>query len=145
VIAHGTTSLSLSRLEWSPTLQPFEGGVNIFAQRQGTDPQAGAVLVAAHYDTVPGSPGADDIRGCRRSGSCPFRFTSHTPDVTISVFDQEELGLRGNIAFAANEVHLTLRGVIVMDMVGFACYTVGCQGIQLVADYPAHKPGLSQQ
>jgi len=43
---------SLKKLEWSPTLQPFEGGVNIFAQRQGTDPQAGAVLVAAHYDTV---------------------------------------------------------------------------------------------
>ncbi len=51
------------------------------------------------------------------------------------MFDQEELGLRGSLAFAANKTYLeNLRAVIVMDMVGFACYTAGCQR------YPAGLP-----
>lgn len=122
---------SLKKLGWSPTLQPFESGVNIFAQRQGTDPEAGSILVAAHYDTVPVSPGADDnasgvavvLEVARLLGSRPTPRT-----LQVAFFDQEELGLRGSIAFAANEAHLTnLHAVIVMDMVGFACYTAGCQ------------------
>jgi len=56
-----------------------------------------------------------------------FSVHAHTTDVAISVFDQEELGLRGNIAFAANKGALKTARVIVMDMVGFACYTLGCQ------------------
>lgn len=122
---------SLKKLGWSPILQPFEGGVNVFAQRQGTDPEAGAVLVAAHYDTVPSSPGADDnasgvavvLEIARLFGSRPTPRT-----LQVAFFDQEELGLRGSMAFAANQAHLeNLRGVLVMDMVGFACYTAGCQ------------------
>ena len=122
---------SLKKLGWSPTLQPFESGVNIFAQRQGTDPKAGAILVAAHYDTVPVSPGADDnasgvavvLEVARLLGSRPTPRT-----LQVAFFDREELGLRGSIAFTANEAHLkNLHAVIVMDMVGFACYTPGCQ------------------
>lgn len=46
----------------------------------------------------------------------------------LVLFDQEERGLRGSTAFVFNEPHLeNLRGVIVMDMIGFACYTAGCQ------------------
>lgn len=122
---------SLKKFGWSPTLQPFDGGVNVFAQRQGTDPKAGAILVAAHYDTVAVSPGADDnasgvavvLEVARLFGS---RATPRT--LQVAFFDQEELGLRGSTAFAANEAHLeNLRGAIIMDMVGFACYIAGCQ------------------
>lgn len=129
---------SLKKFGWSPTLQPFDDGVNVFAQRQGTDPKAGAILVAAHYDTVAVSPGADDnasgvavvLEVTRLFGSRPTPRT-----LQVAFFDQEELGLRGSMAFAANEAHLeNLRGVIVIDMVGFACYTAGCQR------YPAGLP-----
>lgn len=122
---------SLKKLGWSPTLEPFESGVNIFAQRQGTAPEAGSILVAAHYDTVPVSPGADDnasgvavvLEVARLFGSRPTPRT-----LQVAFFDEEEVGLRGSIAFAANEAHLkNLHAVIVMDMVGFACYTAGCQ------------------
>jgi acetylornithine deacetylase/succinyl-diaminopimelate desuccinylase-like protein len=51
---------TLTAYGWKPQLQSFEGGVNVFAQRPGTNASAGAVLVSAHYDTVAGSPGADD-------------------------------------------------------------------------------------
>jgi len=122
---------SLEKLGWSPTLQPFKGGVNVLAERKGTDLQAGKVLVAAHYDTVAVSPGADDnntgvavvLEIARLFGSRPTPRT-----LQLVLFDQEERGLRGSIAFVANEPHLeNLHGVIVMDMVGFACYTAGCQ------------------
>ena len=124
-------SKSLKKLGWFPTLEPFEGGVNVFAQRQGTNLEAGSILVAAHYDTVSVSPGADDnatgvavvLEVARLLGSRPTPRT-----LQLAFFDEEERGLRGSMAFVANEAHLkNLRGVIVMDMVGFACYTVGCQ------------------
>ena len=40
-----------------PETQQFETGVNLVAERSGSDPGAGAILVTAHYDTVPGSLG----------------------------------------------------------------------------------------
>ncbi len=48
----------LRKLGWTPKLEKFSDGVNIFAERQGTNKQAGSILVAAHYDTVAASPGA---------------------------------------------------------------------------------------
>ena len=122
---------SFKQLGWKPELQTFEGGVNIFAQRQGTDPKAGSILVGAHYDTVSASPGADDnatgvavvLEVARLLGSRP---TSRT--LQLALFDREELGLLGSRAFVANEKHLeNLQGALVMDMVGFACHQVGCQ------------------
>jgi Zn-dependent M28 family amino/carboxypeptidase len=122
---------SLKQLGWKPELQTFEGGVNIFAQRQGTDAKAGSILVGAHYDTVSVSPGADDnatgvavvLEVARLLGSRPTPRT-----LQLALFDREELGLLGSRAFVANEKHLeNLQGAIVMDMVGFACHKVGCQ------------------
>jgi Peptidase family M28 len=110
---------------------PFEGGVNIFAERPGTDPKAGAILVGAHYDTVPGAPGADDnatgvatvLEVARLLGS---RSTPRT--LQLAFFDLEEAGLLGSLAFAASEADPnTLRGAIILDMMGFACHTPGCQ------------------
>lgn len=127
----------LKKLGWKPTLEKFSSGVNIFAERQGTDKTAGAILVAAHYDTVAISPGADDnasgvavvLEVARLLGSRPTPKT-----LQLALFDQEEEGLLGSKAFVTNVTHLAnLRGAIVMDMVGYACYTAGCQ------QYP---PGL---
>jgi Peptidase family M28 len=127
----------LKKLGWEPTLEKFSDGVNIFAERQGTDKTAGAILIGAHYDTVAISPGADDnasgvavvLEVARLFGSLPTPRT-----LQLALFDKEEEGLLGSKAFVANNTRLAnLRGAIVMDMVGYACYTVGCQ------QYP---PGL---
>ncbi|MBW4568206.1 MAG: M28 family peptidase [Tolypothrix carrinoi HA7290-LM1] len=127
----------LKKLGWKPTLEKFSSGVNIFAERQGTDNTAGAILVAAHYDTVAISPGADDnasgvavvLEVARLLGSRPTPRT-----LQLALFDKEEEGLLGSKAFVTNVTHLAnLRGAIIMDMVGYACYTAGCQ------QYP---PGL---
>jgi Zn-dependent M28 family amino/carboxypeptidase len=41
---------------------PFSGGeaANLEVVREGTEPDLPCLVVGAHYDTVPGSPGADD-------------------------------------------------------------------------------------
>jgi hypothetical protein len=128
----------LKKLGWKSKLEKFTDGVNVFAERQGTNKEAGAILVAAHYDTVFASPGADDnatgvavaLEVARLFGS---RATPKT--LQLALFDKEEAGLLGSKAFVSNKAHLeNLDGVIVMDMVGYACHTAGCQ------KYPSGLP-----
>ncbi|HEY9295235.1 MAG TPA: M28 family peptidase, partial [Phormidium sp.] len=124
-------SQQLQTLGFSPDLQQFDRGINVFAERKGTDSNAGAILVAAHYDTVPNSPGADDnatgvavvLELARLLGS---RATPRT--LQVAFFDREELGLLGSLAFTGSDARLkNLQGAIVLDMVGYACRTPGCQ------------------
>lgn len=121
---------TLSQLGWKPTLQRFEQGVNVLAERPGTDPKAGKILVAAHYDSVPGSPGADD----NASGVAVVLEVARllrqptARSLQVAFFDREERGLLGSRAFAGEDRRLLgLKGVIVLDMVGYACRTPGCQ------------------
>ncbi|BCL35058.1 M20/M25/M40 family metallo-hydrolase [Nostoc sp. MS1] len=121
----------LREFGWTPKLEKFPHGVNISAERRGTDNTAGAILVGAHYDTVPGSPGADDnASGVAVLLEIAKLFASHPTPRTLQLafFDSEETGLLGSKAFITNTQRLKkLQGVIVMDMVGYACYTSGCQ------------------
>ncbi len=121
----------LKKSGWKPKLERFGEGVNVVAERMGTDKKAGTILVGAHYDSVFQSPGADDnasgvavvLEVARLLG---IEATPRT--LKLALFDKEEAGLLGSRAFAAKETHLKdLRGVIVMDMVSYACYTPGCQ------------------
>ena len=116
---------------FSPQFQPFDRGTNVFAERKGTDSTAGAILVAAHYDTVLKSPGADDnatgvavvLEVARLLASRPTPRT-----LQVAFFDREEIGLLGSLAFTGNATRLkNLQGVVVLDMIGYACHTSGCQ------------------
>jgi hypothetical protein len=121
----------LKEMGFSPVLQPFDGGVNVFAERKGSDPTLGAILVAAHYDTVLQSPGVDDnatgvavvLEVARILGKISTPRT-----LRVILFDREELGLLGSLAFTGKSSNLKdLAGVIVLDMVGYACRVSGCQ------------------
>ncbi|NCJ06152.1 M20/M25/M40 family metallo-hydrolase [Synechococcales cyanobacterium C] len=122
---------SLTTWGWNPTAQPYASGVNIKASRLGTDPRAGNILVAAHYDTVPNTPGADD----NGSGVAVVLEVARllkdiaTPrTLQIALFDEEEMGLIGSYAYADEASNLTdLHGAIVLEMVGYTCQTPGCQ------------------
>ena len=128
----------LRKFGWQPQLEKFTDGVNIFSQRLGTDKTAGAILIAAHYDTVLASPGADDnATGIAVILEIARLFSSVSTPKTLQLafFDQEEAGLLGSKAFVNQPAHLKkLQGVIIMDMVGYACYIPGCQ------KYPAGLP-----
>ncbi len=130
-------TLSLQKFGWTPQLQSFTGGINIIAQRPGTNPELGTILVGAHYDTVAVSPGADDnstgvatlLELARLMADYP---TSRT--LQLVFFDEEEVGLLGSRAFVTHENTLSLKAAIVMDMIGFTCHTTGCQ------KYPSGLP-----
>ena len=141
--ARNYITASLKSLGWSSSVQRFADGINIVAERSATSPKTGTIIVAAHYDTVPGSPGADD----NASGVATlleiariFSNLSTLQTLKLVFFDSEEIGLRGSLAFTANKANLAnLNGVVVMDMIGFACYTTGCQ------KYPPGLPKIPQR
>lgn len=116
---------------WQPQLQNFDGGVNLVASRSGTDPKAGAILVTAHYDTVAGSPGADDNASAIATAlevARLFRQQKTVRSLKLAFFDQEEQGLLGSWAFTAQPENVaTVAGVINLEMVGYACHRNGCQ------------------
>lgn len=122
---------TLTTLGWQPQIQRFEGGVNLVAERAGTDASAGSILITAHYDTVPGSPGADDNASAVAAALEIARLLGSRPTfrtLKLAFFDQEEAGLQGSLAFTANSTNLTnLLGVVNLEMMGYACYTAGCQ------------------
>ena len=85
--------------------QPVALVRNVVATWPGTDP-TGTVVLAAHYDTVAGSPGAADdgigmgtvlevARALSAEGAGPLRN-----DVVVLLTDAEESGLLGAEAFA---------------------------------------------
>ncbi|MGH1347485.1 MAG: M28 family metallopeptidase [Nannocystales bacterium] len=80
-------------------------GTNIVGRLPATEPGGRTLVVGAHFDSVPGSPGANDnatgvafvLALARYSSSIECR--SH--DVLFVGFDQEEVGLVGSEAYAA--------------------------------------------
>jgi len=130
------TVLTQSRAQ--VTEQAITGGANLVADWPGTDPKAGMVLVGAHYDTVPNSPGADDnatgaatlLEVGRLLGDRPTPRT-----LRLVFFDLEEIGLVGSTAYTEVPTNLkNLRAALILDMIGYACYTAGCQ------TYPENLP-----
>lgn len=129
---------SLQSTGWQVEEQPFETGVNLVAtwplalvagdrlspSAGGTSPK---LLVGAHYDTVAGSPGADDnatgVAALLEIG----RVYTGAADLMLVFFDREEQGLEGSLAFATPERVAELSGAIVLEMLGFTCQEAGCQ------------------
>jgi Zn-dependent M28 family amino/carboxypeptidase len=116
--------------------QGYSSGQNLIAERPGTDPAAGTILVGAHYDTVLGCPGADDNASAVAVVLELARlFAQHPTPRTLKLvlFDQEEIqpagtGLLGSTAFVADRENLAdLKGAVILEMLGFACDTPGCQ------------------
>jgi hypothetical protein len=80
---------------------------NLIGVMPGRDPSLPALLLIAHYDSVPGSPGAaDDVASVAsiletvraiRAGGAPAR------DVVVLFTDGEEVGLLGARAFFADD------------------------------------------
>lgn len=129
--ARGVIAHALTGMGYTPDLHGYRSGMNIIAERPGRDPAAKAVLVAAHFDTVEGSPGADDnasgvavvLELARRLKDRPTRRP-----LRVVFFDEEEQGLVGSAAYARSPTRLAeLAAVVVVEMAGFSCRQKGCQ------------------
>jgi Zn-dependent M28 family amino/carboxypeptidase len=121
----------LTRLGYTPVVSAFGVGVNIIADLKGTDPMRGVYVIAAHLDTVPNSPGADDnATGVVATLELArlFKMTPPKASLRFVFFDAEEKGLLGSRAYVRNPNNLKdLRGVVVLEMIGYACRRPGCQ------------------
>ncbi|HEY9629197.1 MAG TPA: M28 family peptidase [Coleofasciculaceae cyanobacterium] len=125
----------LQKAGWTPRLQPFTAqgfsGINIWAERSGTQPQLGAILLGAHYDTVADSPGADDNATAVAIALETARLLSQSPatprSLQLAFFDLEEAGLIGSTAYVDNLQPEALQGAVIMDMMGYTCSIAACQ------------------
>jgi len=122
---------TLQNLGYRPSLLGFSGGINVLAERRGTHPELKALLVGAHFDTVPNSPGADDNASGVAVALEMARLVAQKPTprtIRFAFFDGEERGLLGSRAYAASPSRTgDLHAVIIAEMVGFRCMTADCQ------------------
>ena len=107
-------------------LAPIQGG--LIGNKVGSEPKLAPLLVSAHYDTVTGSPGADDnASGVAALLECACVLATVRLKRTIEfvAFDMEEAqpegeGLVGSSAFVRDEASSTgYDGVYNLEMVGF--------------------------
>lgn len=90
------------------------------------------ILIGAHYDTVPGTPGADDnatgvavlLELARALAAEPARYP-----VRLVAFDMEEYGLLGSKQYAADlrQQGQALRLMISLEMLGYCDPSPGSQ------------------
>lgn len=94
---------------------------NVIATQQGTDFPTQIYVVGAHYDSVAGSPGADDNGTGTAIVVALADVLSHyrTPStIKYCLFDREEQGLRGSTAWVASMAGQNIVMALTADMVG---------------------------
>jgi hypothetical protein len=101
-------------------------GTNIEATIPGIDETSDDIyIICAHYDSVPGSPGADDD-GSGTVGvlSAAYLMKNYEFNHTIKfvTFSGEEQGLHGSYHYVQESVdnNLDIAGVLNLDMIGYA-------------------------
>ncbi len=101
--------------------------VNLVAEIPGTEPELPPILIAAHYDTVPGTPGATDnaasiavaLDVADRVLAEPLRRS-----LVLGIFDAEEPPFfhgpdMGSIKFVANQMdERAVATMIALDLIG---------------------------
>ena len=108
---------------------------NVIARPKQTPALAAApcTLVGAHYDSVPGCPGADDNASAVAAMlACAKAVADHAPQrpICFASFNREEDGLRGSADFVENVVqarHLNIREAHILEMVGYCDPRPGSQ------------------
>jgi aminopeptidase YwaD len=120
---------------------------NVIATRShDSAPTRAPLILAAHYDTVAGSPGADDNASAlavlldvarQLDGRRLFR------PVQFIAFCLEEENLLGSRAYAAHlkASALTIQGAIVLECVGYARHEAGTQTIPPGVPVPVPTTG----
>ena len=107
---------------------------NVVAQSRHS-PGAACILVGAHYDSVPSTPGADDNASAVAALlACAKALAEHAPErpVCFVSFNREEDGLLGSADFVssvATEGKVSVREAHILEMVGYCDHRPGSQAI----------------
>ena len=102
---------------------------NIATQYNGGKP---AILIGAHYDSMPETPGADDNGSAVAAMlGCAKAIAEQAPEAPVCfvAFNREEDSLMGSRIFVADYAlqNLKLREVHVLEMVGYCDHSPGSQ------------------
>jgi Zn-dependent M28 family amino/carboxypeptidase len=124
---------------YKPRLQ---GNYDNIVVTSGTVGEGPYLLLGAHYDSVPGSPGADDngsaVAVCLE---CARLLNEHeVGSVMIVLFNREEDGLLGSQEFVTELASRSVSEVEeahIFEMVGYCCRTPGSQRM------PPGLPGVT--
>jgi Zn-dependent M28 family amino/carboxypeptidase len=92
----------------------------------------GMILIGAHYDAVPGTPGADDnASGVAVLLELAHIFTAQPTrrPIRLVAFDLEEYGVKGSQAYATQvwQSHESIRLMVSLEMLGYFCTTPNSQ------------------
>jgi hypothetical protein len=116
---------ALTTLGLKPQQESYGGGVNVYADLAPSGTSKDYIVVGAHYDSVTGSPGANDNATGVAAVLAAARYLSSVScrgkNVTIVLFDQEEVGQLGSMAFAKRlfDDKLSIASVHTIDQVGW--------------------------
>lgn len=109
---------------------------NLLARKEGESGQA-RFIVGAHFDAVPGTPGADDNASgvaCMLEAARLFCEKFPAAGVQFAAFNLEEYGMLGSTAYAkflkskmTPEEKRNFKGMISLEMVGFTSKEKGSQ------------------
>ncbi len=91
------------------------------------DPQKAKILMGAHYDSIPGTPGADDNASGVSALIAAARAIGPQKEVCYVAFDGEECGFVGSRALVGGLGSHCLEQVHVLEMVGYASREPGSQ------------------
>jgi hypothetical protein len=121
--ARSYLAAELERLGWEPELHAYASGANLLATLPASAPSAPSVIVGAHFDTVPDSPGANDnasgvavvLAVARALADASCREVA----ITVAFFDEEERGLFGARALAQARSPADVLAVHTIDQVAW--------------------------
>jgi Zn-dependent M28 family amino/carboxypeptidase len=116
----------LRDLGYTPTLQ---GSYDNVVATTGDAAAGGALLLGAHYDSVPGTPGADDnasaVAACLE---CARLLAGRDVGlVAVVLFNREEDGLLGSTEFVADLPPGVVAEAHVFEMIGYCTTAPGSQ------------------
>ncbi|HLD50307.1 MAG TPA: M28 family peptidase, partial [bacterium] len=122
------------------TRSPFEFQgqtfYNLLARKNLTS-ESPRFIIAAHFDAVPGTPGADDNASgtaCLLEAARCLAETSAVSQLEFAAFNLEEYGLVGSSAYVRHlkQSNTTLKGMISLEMVGYTDHRKGSQQLPAV-------------
>ena len=115
----------LSALDVAASLQKYATGTNVYGILEASAPSSANIVIGAHFDTVPGSPGANDNATGVALVMAVARYLvsvdGRQSNVYFVFFDEEEVGLVGSAKFAAflKESAVSVTSVHTIDQVGW--------------------------
>ncbi len=131
---------ALTKAGYDVQRKAYGSGTNVVGVKRGRKAPKEWVMIGAHYDSVPDCAGADDnasgVAGVL-SAARALSAGSHDRTLAVACFDEEETGLKGSSAFAAEFVESSNQLLVYLnfEMIGYASSAPNSQQIPRALEF----------